>query len=258
MFEAEVSLEKARLPQTTVVGHSSYMHAHTDTYTHTHTHTHAHAHTHTHRHIHACAHTHTHTHMHTHTRMRTRVHISGNLLTDGIYCAGEETVPQPASGTAGRGGQGIEKPKRGSARTTLKATTNSSTVKERAGVRSRGLTGKGASTSDVVCCCLNKASEVFLMHAYPSGCRGVKARNVHVSKSPMHMHIMPFIWHQVFPVARNQGPAAVARNQAPLAGIQAPLPQLRYALYVSFLSAWPLISMTDTVKFSPSGNLVQR
>ena len=109
-----------------------------------------------------------------------------------------------------------------------------------------------------VCCCLNKASEVFLMHAYPSGCRGVKARNVHVSKSPMHMHIMPFIWHQVFPVARNQGPAAVARNQAPLAGIQAPLPQLRYALYVSFLSAWPLISMTDTVKFSPSGNLVQR
>ena len=109
-----------------------------------------------------------------------------------------------------------------------------------------------------VCCCLNKAGEVLLMHAYPSGCRGVKARNVHVSKSSMHMHIMPFIWHQVFPVARNQGPAAVARNQAPLAGIQAPLPQLRYALYVSFHSAWPLISMTDTLKFSPSGNLVQR
>ena len=80
--------------------------------------------------------------------MRTRVHTSGNLLTDGIYCAGEETVPQPASGTAGRGGQGVEKPKRGGARPTLKVTTNSSTVKERASGGSRGLTGKDASTSD--------------------------------------------------------------------------------------------------------------
>ena len=114
MFEAEVSPEKARQPQTTVVSHSSYMHTHT----------------------------------HTNTNMRTRIHTSGNLLTDGIYCAGEETVPQPASGTAGRGGQGVEKPKRGGARTTLKVTTNSSTVKERASGGSRGLTGKDASTSD--------------------------------------------------------------------------------------------------------------
>ena len=148
MFEAEVSLEKARQPQTTVVGHSSYMHTHTYTHTHTRTRTRTHTHTHAHARTHTHTHTYTHTHTLTHTNVCTRLHTSGNLLTDGIYCAGEETVPQPTSDTAGRGGQGIEKPKHGGARTTLKATTNSSTVKERAGVRSRGLTGKGASTSD--------------------------------------------------------------------------------------------------------------
>ena len=113
MVEAEVSQEKTHQPQMTVVGHSSYIH--------------------------------THRHIHTRTNMHTHIHTSGNLLTDCIYCAGEETAPQPASGTADRG---VKKPKGGGARTTLKATTNSSTLKERAGVRSRGLTGKGASTSN--------------------------------------------------------------------------------------------------------------
>ena len=80
--------------------------------------------------------------------MHTHIHTSGNLLTDGINCAGEETVPQPSSDTAGRGGQGVEKPKCGGARPTLKATTNSSTLKERAGVRIRGLTGKDVSSSN--------------------------------------------------------------------------------------------------------------
>ena len=132
-------------------GGSLFLHAHTHIRTHTYTHTYTHTHTHTHTHAHA--------HAHTHTHACTRIHTSGNLLTDGIYFAGEETVPQPASGTAGRGGQGVEKPKRGGARTTLKATTNLSTVKERAGVRSRGLTGKGTSTS-------NDSGESLFLHAH--------------------------------------------------------------------------------------------
>ena len=70
--------------------------------------------------------------LHTHTCAHT--YTSGYLLTDSIYCAGEETAPQPASGTAGRGGQGVEKSKRGGARTTLKATTN---VTEKAHARGR-------------------------------------------------------------------------------------------------------------------------
>ena len=106
MFELEVSLEKTYLPQMTVVGHSSYTHTHT----------------------YMCAHI----HVRTHTCAPT--YTSGYLLTDGIYCAGEETAPQPASGTAGRGGQEVEKPKRGGARTTLKATTN---VTEKAHARGR-------------------------------------------------------------------------------------------------------------------------
>ena len=128
-------------------GGSLFLHAHTHIRTHTYTHTYTHTHT------------HTHAHAHTHTHACTRIHTSGNLLTDGIYFAGEETIPQPASGTAGRGGQGVEKPKRGGARTTLKVTTNLSTVKERAGVRSRGLTGKGTSTS-------NDSSGSLFLHAH--------------------------------------------------------------------------------------------
>ncbi len=72
--------------------------------------------------------------------LRTHTHTHG---TDGIYCAGEDTVPtvNPPSGATGLGGQGVKKPTRGGARATSKATITPSAVKGRAGGQGRGPTG---------------------------------------------------------------------------------------------------------------------
>ncbi len=114
--------------------------------------------------IHTCTYACRNTHTHTPTHIHTYTHTSGNSLTDGSYRAGEDTVPtvNPPSGATGRGGQGVKKPTRGGARATLKATTNTSTVKGRAGGRGRGPTGgKDASTSD------DSGGSVFLhVHAH--------------------------------------------------------------------------------------------